>query len=171
MPLQFLRESAIGPPPLPAEPGVRPPSTVHLDAVEPQVVERPRIARTRRDLGTAIGSHSTGLQHVEVRPGMLSAPLHCHTLEDELFVVLEGHGTLVLDDRETPLRPGHVVARPAGTGVAHAFRGGPQGLTYLAYGSRHPGDICWYPTSRKLCVRGVGVIGRVERLDYWDGED
>ena len=79
---------------------------------------------------------------------------------------------LVLDDaEETPVRPGHVVARPPGTGVAHLFRAGPIGLTLLAYGTREPNDICYYPRSNKIMFGGVGVIARLERLDYWDGED
>jgi uncharacterized cupin superfamily protein len=69
------------------------------------------------------------------------------------------------------VRRGSVVARPPGTGVAHAFRGGDAGLTLLAWGTREPNDICWYPRSRKLFWRGVGVIGRIEALDYWDGEE
>ena len=64
-----------------------------------------------------------------------------------------------------------MVARPAGTGVAHQFRAGDAGLTFLAYGTREPGDICYYPRSNKISFRGLGVIGRLERLDYWDGED
>jgi uncharacterized cupin superfamily protein len=128
--------------------------------------------RTRRDLATAAGSISTGLQHVQVAPGKESGLLHCHSLEEETFVMLKGDGVLVLDDREeTPVRPGHVVARPAGTGVAHLFRAGDAGLTYLAYGTREPADICYYPRSNKISFRGVRVIARLERLDYWDGED
>jgi uncharacterized cupin superfamily protein len=69
------------------------------------------------------------------------------------------------------VRSGSVVSRPAGTGIAHVFRAGDEGLTYLAYGTREPGDVCFYPRSNKLFFRGVGVVARVERLDYWDGED
>ena len=54
---------------------------------------------------------------------------------------------------------------------AHTFRAGENGLTLLAYGTREPGDVCFYPRSNKLSFRGVGVIGRIEQLDYWDGED
>ena len=85
--------------------------------------------------------------------------------------MLEGSGELVLDDEEHPVRAGHVVARPPGTGVAHTFRAGVDGLTYLAYGTRVPNDICFYPRSGKVSFQGVGVIGRIEQLDYWDGED
>jgi uncharacterized cupin superfamily protein len=169
-PIQFVRESELGPPELPAEYS-RPATVVNLDEVEPVLLERPRVVRTRRNLGVAAGSITTGIQHVEVAPGKESAPLHCHSLEEEIFVVLAGEGVVVVGEQEIPLRPGHVVARPAGTGIAHTFRAGEPGLTYLAYGTREPGDVCYYPRSNKISFRGIGVIGRLERLEYWDGED
>jgi len=172
LPAQFVREAELGPPELPAEPGPRPATIVNVADVEGKAVDRQHVGRTRRNLGVAAGSVTTGLQHVEVIPGKESAPLHCHSLEDELFVMLAGDGVLVLDDKEElPVRPGSVVSRPAGTGVSHLFRAGDGGLTYLAYGTREPGDICWYPRSNKINFGGVGVIGRIEKLDYWDGED
>jgi uncharacterized cupin superfamily protein len=171
VPIQFVREAEIGPPDLPKS-GERPRTIVNVRDAEARPVQRGRVSRTRRDLGTAVGSVHTGLQHVEVEPGCVSAPLHCHSAEEEIFVILEGDGVLVLDDEDAAsLRPGHVVARPAGTGVAHLFRAGDAGLTYLAYGTRDPSDICYYPRSNKIAFRGVKLIGRLERLDYWDGED
>jgi uncharacterized cupin superfamily protein len=171
-PTQFVREAAIGPPELPAEPGPRPASIVNVADVEAKTVERKHISRTRRNLGLAAGSVTTGLQHIVVAPGRESGPLHCHSLEEEIFVMLEGDGVLVLDDKEeTPVRAGSVVSRPAGTGVSHLFRAGGGGLTYLAYGTMEPGDICYYPRSNKINFGGVRVIGRIEKLDYWDGED
>jgi uncharacterized cupin superfamily protein len=171
VPIQFVRDAEAGPPELPAEPSPRPDTIVNLDDVPPHAIERARVARTRRNLGRAVGSVSTGLQHVEVQPGKLSVPQHCHSLEEEIFVILEGEGVLLLGDEETPVRPGHVVSRPPATRIAHSFRAGDAGLTYLAYGTREPNDICYYPRSKKISWRGVGLIGRVEALDYWDGED
>jgi uncharacterized cupin superfamily protein len=171
-PTQFIRESELGPPPLPeGGAGPRPPTMVNVEDVEAVTIQRPRVARTRRNLGRAAGSVNTGIQHVQVEPGMESAPPHCHSIEEEIFVVLDGDGVVVLGDQETPVGPGHVISRPAGTGVPHVFRAGAGGLTYLAYGMRDPGDVCYYPRSGKIAFRGVGVIARVERLDYWDGED
>ena len=170
-PFQFVRECELGPPELPDPPGPRPPTVVNIDEVEPERLDRPRVKRERRNLGRAAGSVRTGIQHVTVAPGHESAPLHCHSHEEEIFVILDGAGTLVLGDAETPVRPGHVIARPAGTAVAHMFRAGDGALRYLAYGTRDPGDMCFYPRSNKVALRGVGVIARLERLDYWDGED
>ena len=72
---------------------------------------------------------------------------------------------------EFPVRAGCTIARPAGTQRAHAIRAGADGLTLLAYGTRDPNDIVYYPRSGKISFRGVGVIGRIEQVDYWDGED
>jgi uncharacterized cupin superfamily protein len=72
---------------------------------------------------------------------------------------------------DLPVRAGHVVARPPGTRIGHAFRAGPDGMTMLVYGTRKPNDICYYPRSRKIYWRGVGLIARVESLDYMDGEE
>jgi len=168
--LQFVREVEQGAPELPPQPGPRR-HIVNVAEVEPQTVERPRVARTRRNLALAAGSIQTGLQHVEVTPNHASAPAHCHSLEEEIFVILDGDGELRLDGGHTPVRTGHVVSRPAGTGVAHSFVAGAGGLVYLAYGTREHGDMCWYPDSQKISFRGLNVIARLERLDYWDGED
>jgi uncharacterized cupin superfamily protein len=136
-----------------------------------------RGGRRRRDLARAAGSRWTGLRHIECDADVLTGPPHVHSAEEELFVVLDGDGTLELTGsgrgavaEAHPVRRGTVVARPPGTGVAHAFRGGPDGLTVLAWGTREPNDICWYPRSQKIFWRGVGVVGRIETLDYWDGE-
>ncbi|MGZ4285229.1 MAG: cupin domain-containing protein [Solirubrobacteraceae bacterium] len=170
-PIQFVREAELGPPELAEQPGPRPDSVVHLDAVESVRVQRGRVARTRRRVSRAAGSVTTGLQHVVVEPGAESAPQHCHSVEEEIFVILGGDGVLVLDDEETPVTRGHVISRPPSTGVSHMFRAGDDGLTYLAYGTRDPADVCYYPRSNKIAFRGVGVIARLQRLDYWDGED
>lgn len=173
-PFQFVRESELGPPELPAEPGERPPTIVSADDVEPRRVHRGRTTAAARFLGRAVGAQRAGLNLIELEPGRESAPPHCHSAEEELFVILSGGGTLVLGwgegAQETEVGAGHVISRPPGTGVSHMFRAGGGGLTYLAYGTREPNDICYYPRSDKVALRGVGVIGRIERLDYWDGE-
>ena len=159
------REAAAGEPDAPPA-SSRPGNIVNFADVEPLVVR----AASDRDLGRTAGSERTGLCHVALEPGMKGAPHHCHSAEEEIFVVLEGGGTLYLGQDEAPIQAGHVVGRPPGTGVAHSFRAGDEGMTYLAYGTREPNDIAFYPDSNKVNFRGIKLIGRIERLDYWDGE-
>jgi uncharacterized cupin superfamily protein len=165
---QWPMEAALGEPDLP-DPEPRPPSIVNVDEVEPEIEDRGTFAWEWRKLArTAV---VTGLNRETAPPGKLNCPPHCHSAEEEIFVVLEGEGACLLGDEEHPVHAGHVIARPPATRVAHAFRGGGEhGLTLLSYGTREPNDIAYYPRSKKVFFRGVGLITRVEQLDYWDGE-
>ncbi|HEU4979450.1 MAG TPA: cupin domain-containing protein [Solirubrobacteraceae bacterium] len=166
----FEAEAAAGPLEAAEADAERPPNVVALDAVDPLEWGEGDVRAVVRDLGEAAGTRDAGLQHLAVAPEMLSGPPHCHSTEEEIFVVLGGAGVALLGDEEHPVRAGHLVHRPPGTGVAHAFRAGAQGLSLLAFGTREPDDICFYPRSQKVSLRGVRAIFRVQRVDYWDGE-
>lgn len=166
----FEAEVAAGPLDVPAPEPERPPTVVALDDVPAVQTTRGRTDVVRADLGRAAGSVTTGLKHVVIRAGAWSHPPHCHSAQEEIFVVLAGDGRLELGDEDHALRPGHVVGRPPSTGVAHCFQAGTEGLTMLAYGTRDANDICFYPRSGKVSLRGIGVIGRIKPADYWDGE-
>ncbi len=166
-------EAAQGPLELPA-PSPRRANIVNIDDVEAH--------EGWRNLGRAAGSVRTGLKHVITPPGQLHCPPHCHAQEEEIFIILEGDGTLELtpspglvDDGVSPeqhaVRAGHVVSRPAGTGIAHAFRAGDHGMTLLAYGEKKRHDVLYYPRSNKIMFRGVGVIARLDHLQYEVGEE
>lgn len=138
------------------EPGERPPNVLALADAETS------FAGMVRDL--VPGAVKAGLKHVTLPPNVGGAPAHCHSAEEELFVVLDGTATLQLHPRggegepeEHELHRGHVVARPPGTGIAHAFRAGPEGVVYLAYGTRVPSDTVFYPAERRVALRGLGV--------------
>jgi uncharacterized cupin superfamily protein len=165
----FIREAAAGEPEV-GEPAARPSSIVNVVDVEAYVDEHSDSLIHDRDLGTPAGSAHTGISHATIPAGRLGYPPHCHSSDEEIFVVLEGEGSLLLGDDEHPVRPGSVVGRPPGSRVAHAFRAGGADLVYLAYGTREPNDIVYYPRSGKVSLRGVGVMGRIQPLGYWDGE-
>ena len=109
------------------------------------------------NLGDVVGSVETGLSHMTIPPGAEGYPPHCHAAEEEFFVVLEGTGRVALGDESAEVRRGSVVSRPAGTRVAHSFLAGEDGLVYLAYGTREPNDVVYYPRTDEIRFRGVGV--------------
>ena len=166
----WTREAAAGEPAV-GELLERPASIVNVAEVEPYVRVQGDVRFAHRDVGSPAGSLKTGISHMTIQAGGTGYPPHCHSAEEELFVVLEGEGVLVLGDEEHPVRRGSVVSRPAATRVAHSFRAGESPLTYLAYGTREPNVVVYYPRSNKISFRGVGVIGRIEKLDYWEGEE
>jgi uncharacterized cupin superfamily protein len=162
----FAREAAAGPPECPPPREDRPSNVVALRDV-PAILD----GRARR-AAHAAGALATGLNHVTLAPSATGAPAHCHSQEEELFVVLDGDGVLELwargatEPAEHRLRAGDVVARPAGTGVAHALRAGGGGMTYLAYGTREPGDMCFYPQSGRVSLRGLGIALRSPEIEH-----
>ena len=109
------------------------------------------------NLGDVVGSVETGLSHMAIPAGAEGYPPHCHGAEEELFVVLEGSGTVLLGDERAEVRRGSIVSRPAGTRVPHSFRASDEGLAYLAYGTREPNDVVYYPRTDEIRFRGVGI--------------
>jgi uncharacterized cupin superfamily protein len=157
-PHPFRAEGEAGPLERP-EPGERPTNVIALTDVDPGTFPAAEV----RALGAAAGSAQAGLNHVRLTPGSSGAPPHCHALEEELFVVLEDAGSLALGDAVYPLAAGDVIARPPGTGLPHAITAGETGLTYLAYGTRVPGDSVYYPKAGQVRLRGLGVTIDVAR--------
>jgi uncharacterized cupin superfamily protein len=169
---------AAGPPLAYGDPAPRPDNIVNKDEVE---LEHWGDKGVTAPLATRERSTLAGFHWERLNPGQTGAVPHCHSEEEEIFVILEGTATLHLwpsplraergaQNEEHALRPGHIVARPPGSGVSHWFRAGEYGCTMLIYGTRRPNDMCFYPRSNKISWRGLGVIGRVEPLSYSDGE-
>jgi uncharacterized cupin superfamily protein len=126
------------------------------------------------------GAVHAGVNYGHLEPGHAGAAPHCHSADEELFVILEGGGTLELwpspalaeevSREEHQIRAGHVISRPPSTGISHRLRAGNAGMTFLVYGTRRPNDVCYYPRSNKIYWRGLGLIARLEPLAYDDGE-
>jgi uncharacterized cupin superfamily protein len=170
-PNPFAAEQAAGRLDVPSPEAQRPRSIVSLaDVPAEDFTGGGDVVAVRRDLGDVLGSARVGVGHLTVAPGALSSPPHCHAAEEEVFFVLDGDGTLLLGDDEHAVRAGSVVARPPGTRVAHAFRAGDGGLTLLAFGTREPNDIVFFPRSGKVGLRGIGAQFFITKVEYWDGE-
>ena len=82
-------EAEAGPPEV-GDPSKRPQRIVALADVVPEQYG----AGLVRELGLVTGSVSTGISHAELSPGNEGSPPHCHSAEEELFVVLDGEGAL-----------------------------------------------------------------------------
>jgi uncharacterized cupin superfamily protein len=155
---------------LPEQVDPRPATIVNIADVEPMVFQRGRVDARARFLGRTLGARRTALNLAALAPGSESAQPHCHSAVEELFVVLEGGGVLLLgsDEVEHPVRAGSLVSRAAGTGVAHSFRAGEDGMTMLMYSDVDPNDMCFYPRSGKVLMRGLGIVFRPEQVGFWD---
>ena len=75
--------------------------------------------RWYRRLAPTAGLTRMGASHVTLRPGAFSSQRHWHSEEDELVVMLAGEAVLIEDGGETIVRPGDVLAWPAGVADGH----------------------------------------------------
>ena len=90
-----------------------------------------------------------GLHWEQFAAGKRGLVPHCHSEEEEVFVILDGEGrsssgrrrsrkSAVARAEDIPIRAGHLIARPPGTGISHSFLAGGTGLTMLIFGTRRP---------------------------------
>ena len=138
-------------------------------------------------IGKALGTRRLGINVTVVPAGKKAWPRHYHYANDELFVVLEGRGTLHYGDADHPLRAGDVVHIEAGTGIPFQIENtADEELRYLALSTLDHPDVFVYPDSDKIGVMAGGgpmreasdptkpKLVRFIRADmqvgYWDGE-
>ena len=114
-----------------------------------------------------------------VAPGMRSCPYHFHHAQEEMFVILEGTGTLRVSGEMLPLRAGDVAFIPPGPKYPHQIINTSDApLKYLSISTRDTPEIVEYPDSRKYLAeassgdaRSFDALQRSDNnLDYWDGE-
>jgi uncharacterized cupin superfamily protein len=109
-----------------------------------------------------------------VAPGQQSCPYHLHHAQEEMFVILEGAGSLRVAGALVPVKAGDVIFIPPGKDYPHHLlntSGAP--LKYLSVSTMDKPELCEYPDSGKVSAwaEGVRVSHRPESsLDYWDGE-
>jgi uncharacterized cupin superfamily protein len=127
---------------------------------------------TRLATGTAASKLGAGFDIVP--PGKRSCPYHLHHAQEEMFIVIEGEGTLRVADEMVPIRAGDVMFIPAGPEYPHQILNTSDApLKYISISTRETPDVVEYPDSRKMLAFGRD-LDRIVRigpdLDYWDGE-
>lgn len=138
-----------------------------------------RFASEDKDLTHGLAARKLSCVLTRLAPGDVSCPFHFHRVGEELFIVLEGTGTLRFGDTRWAVGPGDVVSCPPGPESAHQFINDGDGpLTYYAISTVEPVDACEYPDSGKVMtwVRDGRQTARYlfrhadADVGYWDGE-
>lgn len=130
-------------------------------------------------LGTGTAAQKLGASVDIVAPGKRSCPYHFHYTQEEMFVVIEGQGTLRVAGQMLPIKTGDVVFIPPGPEYPHQIINTSHApLKYLSISTRETPEVCEYPDSGKyqamVTINGARAFTAVQRpqstLDYWDGE-
>ena len=144
-----------------------------------------RFASGHTPIAHELGATKLGYNLTEIPPGKTAFPYHFHYVNEELFFVLEGEGSLRSPDGNQPLKVGDVVCCPPGAEGAHQIvNTGGVTLRYLALSTMEDPEVVEYPDSGKYGV----VVGRPpgarfteakfhafafkkDAVDYWAGEE
>ncbi|MBX3637451.1 MAG: cupin domain-containing protein [Rubrivivax sp.] len=129
-------------------------------------------------LGTSftegLATRDLGFSYDIVPPGKRACPYHLHHAEEEMFVILEGQGTLRVADEMLPVGAGDVIAIPAGPDYPHQILNTSDApLKYLSIATRRSPEVCEYPDSGKVnafAAKRILIQRKADSLDYWDGE-
>jgi uncharacterized cupin superfamily protein len=128
-------------------------------------------------IGPLIGAQKLGCSLVVVPPGKKAWPYHLQHANEEMFVILEGCGTLRHDGERYPIRAGDVIASP--TGQPHQILNTSDAeLRYLAISTMIEPDIAEYPKRLMLAGSPPGrrpyplyaVVPNDAEVDYWHRE-
>jgi uncharacterized cupin superfamily protein len=113
-----------------------------------------------------------------LQPGMRGCPYHLHHAQEEMFIVIEGSGTMRVAGEMLALKVGDVVFIPPGADYPHqVINTSDRPLKYLSISTKDQPEIVEYPDSGKFFASAktdASEFGRINRLetdlDYWDGE-
>ena len=129
------------------------------------------------DVGEKIGAQKLGYSISILEPGKKVCPFHNHRNIEEMFLILEGQGTLRYGESEYPIGKHDIIAcPPGGREVAHQIRNTSDAeLRYLCLSTNETVDICEYPDSNKVASWAGGAgkprfrhISRIEdEVDYF----
>jgi uncharacterized cupin superfamily protein len=144
------------------------------DAPRERFVHAPRYDAESASLTEGTAAAQMGARIDIVAPGQQSCPYHYHHAEEEMFIVLQGEGTLRVAGERVPIRAGDTITIPAGPEYPHhLINTSDTPLHYLSISTQKSPEICVYPDSGKVgsYAPGLRVLHReAAGLDYWDGE-
>ncbi len=147
----------------------------NIDAVELERHERAPLYDSQCG-GLSDGTAATKLGAAVdiVPPGKRSCPYHYHLAQEELFVIVEGTGSLRVAGELLPVRAGDTIFIPPGPDYPHQLINTSDApLKYLSISTQETPEICVYPDSGKTgaFAKGHRLVQReAANLDYWDGE-
>lgn len=144
------------------------------DAPRERFVRAPRYDSETASLSKGTVASQLGASFDIVAPGQMSCPYHFHYAEEEMFIVLQGEGTLRVAGEMLPIRAGDTIFIPAGPEYPHhLINTSDAPLHYLSISTQKKPEICVYPDSGKVgsFAPGLRLLQRRENaVDYWDGE-
>ncbi len=130
-----------------------------------------------------IGANKLGYRVTKLPPGKRAWPLHAHYVNEEMFFVLSGTGSVRLGEETHSIRAGDFIAAPPNPECAHQIvNTSDSELVYICVSTMLEPEVAVYPESGKMAVVAGDAPGRTKDntlfkvfkqdagVDYWDDE-
>ena len=147
---------------------------VNVDSMPDEFIDDPKFESKMKTLylGAAAGSEKLYVNIDCVKPGAKSVKYHSHSKQEEFFLILEGSGTLRMNDKETPVKKGDFVAKPAGKEIAHQFINDGSGvLKILDCGLNEKDETITYPDDDVILLKKQRMAFKVsDALKDWSSD-
>jgi len=106
-------------------------------------------------------------------PGKFSYPYHFHRNAEELFVILEGEGTLRTPKGYQTISKGDIIFFEEGSSGAHQlYNHSDDNLIYMDLCTKANIDVCEYPDSEKINILpAMDIFQKGSKVSYYTGED
>jgi uncharacterized cupin superfamily protein len=111
----------------------------------------------------------------EIPPHKSAYPYHYHTMNEEVFYILQGRGLLKTPEGERIVTAGDVIFFPANENGAHKLTNisDTENLVYLDFDTCNDIDVTFYPDSGKIGVWGkdINQLYKIrDQVEYYEGE-
>ena len=147
---------------------------LNVDSLPDEFIDDPKFESKMKTLylGAAAGSERIYVNIDYVKPGAKSVKYHSHSKQEEFFLILEGSGTLRMNDEEIPVKKGDFVAKPAGKEIAHQFiNDGSEVLRILDCGLNEKDEIVAYPDEDMILVKKQRMAFKIsDALKDWSSD-
>jgi len=135
-------------------------------------------------VGAELDSKKLGFNVTIIPPGKRAFPYHAHRGNEEMFLILDGEGSIRIAGVIHKIRKGDFISLPPGRDSAHQIINDSETpLRYLAVSTMDLPEAVEYPDTGKLGVIAGSHGGRAassdsirhftrmrDGVDYWEGE-
>jgi uncharacterized cupin superfamily protein len=144
------------------------------DAPRERFVRAPLYDCEGASLSQGTAAKQLGARFEILAPGQMGCPYHYHHAEEEMFIVLQGEGTLRVAGERLAIRAGDTITIPAGPDYPHhIINTSDAPLHFLSISTQAEVEVCVYPDSGKVgtYAPGLRLLHKQDAgVDYWVDE-
>ncbi len=106
-------------------------------------------------------------------PGKFSYPYHFHRNAEELFIILQGEGTLRSPQGFQTIAKGDIIFFEEGpSGTHQLYNHGDEPLIFIDLRTKANVDVCEYPDSGKINILpALDIFDQGSKVPYYTGEE